>query len=241
MRIKILANPKKLWTKELARKLKGFLAPGHRIVRKDADATICIGGDGTILYNCHKDRLEGPVLGIGTDSSYICQLHMDEWKKTDKLLRDKKKERVLTLQCVLGKKRYTVLNDVVIHASHYRVAEMTVQAGGRTTSFEGDGMIISSALGSAAYAYSAGGKMLKPTDREINLVPICPYRRAFSPMLLDEKGKISITVGDDCAFILDGIFVRRLKKGEKVVSSAGQELTFFKGIGRKEGFFVEKR
>ena len=239
MRIKILANPKKQWTKELARKLKDHLSP-HLVVRSNADVTICVGGDGTILYNSHKGRLDGPIIGIGTNSSYICQLHRDEWKKVTKIL-ENKKEKVPMLQCKLGKKKYNVLNDVVIHASHYRVAEMTVKANGQTTSFEGDGMIVSTALGSAAYAYSAGGKMLKPTDRRISLVPICPYRRAFSPMLLDEDEKISITVGDDCAFILDGIFVRGLKKGEKVTVTSGPELTFFKGIGRKEGFFVESR
>ena len=232
MRIKILSNPRKPWAKQVASELKKFLSPSHRIVRSNADATVCIGGDGTILYNCHKDRLQGPVIGIGTESSYICQLHRDDWREITKILKSKKLEKVMTLQCSLGTKSYTALNDIVIHATHYRVAEMTIKADGKTTSFEGDGMIISTALGSAAYAYSAGGEKLAPTERKISIVPICPYRRAFSPVVLSEDATVSITVGDDCAFIPDGIFVRRLKKGERVTARSGPELVFFKGIGR---------
>jgi len=175
MRIKVLANPKKPWSKVLAKELKDFLRPTHRIVRKNADATICIGGDGTILYNCHKGRLQGPVIGIGGDNSYICQLHRNEWRgRIRDILESDRLIKVLTLECHLGGKSYVALNDIVVHATHYRVAEIEVEAAGRKMSFEGDGIIISTALGSAAYAYSAGGEKLAPTERKISLVPICP-------------------------------------------------------------------
>lgn len=237
MRIKILANPKKPWAKETAKELKQFLKPHHAVVARDAEATICIGGDGTILYNSHKERLEGPILGIGGDNSYICQLHKDDWKGgLLPMLSSKKTVDVLTLECSLGSKRYIALNDIVVHATNYRVAELEVsyktQDREQETRFEGDGMIISTALGSAAYAFSAGGEKLAPTERKLSLVPICPYRRAFSPAVLPEDAVISVKAGSDCAFISDGIFVRRLRKGEEAVAKKGPGLKFFEGIGR---------
>jgi NAD+ kinase len=233
MKFKIIPNPKKPWAKELAAELKAFLFPTHSFVKKGADATICIGGDGTILYAHYKGKLEGPVLGIGGDKSYICQLRKDNWKEgIQGVIGNPKRESISTLVCSLGARYYAALNDAVIHATHYRVAEMDVTIDGKTTSFEGDGMIISTALGSAAYAFSAGGAKLAPTESKLSLVPICPYKRAFSPKVLPEDSNVEVTVGNDCAFIVDGIFVRRLRKGETVAIHKGPGIPFFGGVGR---------
>ncbi len=233
MKLKIIPNPKKPWAAEVASEIRQFLPKGHRIVRSGADATICIGGDGTVLYASHRGRVEGPVLGIGGEKSYICQLRRDNWKAGFLPLLSKPKfERVMALRCSLGARGFVAMNDAVIHASHYRVAEMDVSIDGKNSSFEGDGMIISTALGSAAYAYSAGGERIEPTERKLSLVPICPYKRAFSPKVLPEDSNVVITVGSDCAFIVDGIFVRRLRRGERVEIEKGPDIAFFEGVGR---------
>ncbi|MCI0503788.1 hypothetical protein L0Y65_03690 [Candidatus Micrarchaeota archaeon] len=237
MRIKIIPNPRKPWAKEIAKELKTFLAPAHTPVRKGADATICIGGDGTILFAHYRGRLEGTVLGIGGDKSYICQLRKDNWKGgISAILANPERESISTLACTLGQRHIVALNDAVIHATNYRVAEMEVaiktQNTEHKTQFEGDGMIISTALGSAAYAFSAGGEKLAPTESKLSLVPICPYKRAFSPKVLPEDSTVAVTVGNDCAFIADGIFVRRLRKGETVAIKRGPAIPFFGGVGK---------
>ncbi len=239
MRIKIIANPKKPWAVALARELLQFLKDaGHHAVRKGAEATICIGGDGTILYANHKGRLEGTILGIGGDKSYICQIHNSDWKEKALKALAGGTQRIMTLECAIGGERSVALNDVVIHATHYRVAEMDLSVSGAgpesKTQFEGDGMIVSTPMGSTGYAFSAGGEKLRPSERKISLVPICPYKRAFSPHILPEEGKVEITVGNDCAFITDGIFVRRLKKGETACVKRGPDMVFFEGVGTWE-------
>jgi NAD+ kinase len=233
MKIKIIANPKKSWALELAQGLAPMLTgAGYKVVRRGADATICIGGDGTILYASHRKRIEGPILGIGGDKSYVCQLRRQDLDKVLPALKGPQ-ERIMTIDCTVGAKRFVALNDVVVHATHYRVAEMDVTVDGSLTSFEGDGMIISTPLGSAAYAYSAGGEKLKPIERKISLVPICPYKRAFSPKVFPENSRIEIKAGSDCAFITDGIFVRNLKKGESISVKKGPDMIFFGGVGHE--------
>ncbi|MFH1521111.1 MAG: hypothetical protein ABID61_05690 [Candidatus Micrarchaeota archaeon] len=233
MKIKIIANPKKTWAKKVARELRTFLSPKHSIVRNGAEATICIGGDGTILYAVHKNQINGPIIGVGGDKSYICQLDKHNWReKLLTLIDNPAREKIMTLICKSEGNTYCALNDVVVHATHYRVVEMDVTLDGRTTSFEGDGMIVSSSIGSAAYAFSAGGKKFKPTERKIVVVPICAYKRAFSPLVLGEGGKTSIKVGADCAFIIDGIFIRNLKSEEIVYVEKGSDMLFFSGVGR---------
>ncbi len=232
MKLKIIANPKKSWAAALAREAALLLKRGgHRIVQHGADATVCIGGDGTILYANHQKKIEGAVLGIGSTKSYICQLRKQSWRgRMAKALR-RKKIRIMTLDARMGKKHYNALNDFVVHATHFRVAELIVSAGGRRASFEGDGVIVSTPLGSAAYAYSAGGIKMAPAQRKISIVPICPYKRAFSPSVLPPGGTVSIRPGSDCAFIVDGIYVRRLRKGEMVRIRKGRDVILFEGVG----------
>ena len=72
MKIKIIHNPLKHWTEEVKKELVRHLAAeGHKIVNKGADATVCIGGDGTVLYANYRKKLEGKVLGIGSKRSFI--------------------------------------------------------------------------------------------------------------------------------------------------------------------------
>jgi len=235
MKIKIIANPKKSWARALARDAALLLKrSGHRIVKRGADATVCIGGDGTILYANHQKRIEGAVLGIGSAKSYICQARRQAWRgRLPGILKRKRVVRLMTLDCSIGKRRYNAMNDFVVHATHFRVAELTVSASaGRRVSFEGDGVIVSTPLGSAAYAYSAGGIKMPPAQRKISIVPICPYKRAFSPSVLPQGGTVGIIPGRDCAFIVDGIYVRRLRKGEAVRIAKGKDITLFEGVGR---------
>jgi len=232
MRIKIIPNPKKEWAMELSLEIANALKEKYQVVKHGADATICIGGDGTILYSHYKGRIEGTVLGIGGGKSYICQIKNTDWKtRLIPLIESGNTISIMTLKCRLGQKTINALNDFLVHASHYRVAEIEVSDGDERTAFEGDGIIISTPLGSAAYAYSAGGQKLAPTERKLSLVPICPYKRAFAPKILADDAKISVKVGSDCAFIVDGIYVRKLRKGEVVEAEKGNDLTFFAGVG----------
>lgn len=233
MKLKLIPNPKKTWTKRAAAEVRSFLRKkGYQTVRRGADATICIGGDGTILYANHMYRLQGPVIGIGTKNSYICQLNRNTWKKKlIRLLEKGRKVSTMAIRARVGRHRFSALNDFVMHVRGYRLIKMDVRLDRKRSSFHGDGIIISSALGSAAYAYSAGGRKLGPTERKISIVPICPYRRAFSPAVLGEDGKVSVKADKDCAFIIDGIFVRHLRKGEEVLFEKGDVVTFFEGVG----------
>ncbi|MBU0590817.1 NAD(+)/NADH kinase [Candidatus Micrarchaeota archaeon] len=234
MRIKIIHNPQKHWTEELAGQVSAFLCDkDHEIVTKDANYTICIGGDGTILYANHRNELSGRIIGIGSKSSYICQLTRDSWEESlpDFILK-KSSVIIMGLNASLRGNTHTAINDFVIHTHDYRVLEIEVTINRKTSSFRGDGLIISTPLGSASYAYSAGGEALKPEERKISIVPICPYKRTFTPTLLPENEHIEVKVGRECAFIVDGIFVRHLKSEEVITMEKGEDLLFVEGVGK---------
>ena len=248
MLIKIIPNPKKQWAKEIAKEVKLFLISQNskqnpkqqnterfKFVTRGAEVTICIGGDGTILYANHKGKIEGTILGIGSEKSYICQLNQTNWKQKILVVLDRnvtKTIKIMTIQAEVNGENYTAINDFVIHATHYRVAEIEIDVDNKLSSFEGDGLIVSSSIGSTGYAYSAGGEKLAPENRKIEVIPICPYKRTFSAQTITENSLVTVTPGNDCAFILDGIFIKKLKKGERVKIQKGPNKIFFEGVGK---------
>jgi len=233
MKIKIIPNPRKDWAENLAKEVHSLLvSEGHEIVKNGADATICIGGDGTILYANHKTMLEGPILGIGSKTSYICQLQNTSWKDgLLPLLKRNKTIPVMTLCCTLGDQQINALNDFVVHTDDHRVIHLSVVVDNEKTTFSGDGLILSTALGTAGYAYSAGGEILVPTERKISIVPICAYRRTFSPQIVEENKIIEINTNRKCAFIADGIFIKHLEKNETVIIKKDKDIILFQGVG----------
>ena len=65
----------------------------------------------------------------------------------------------------------------------------------------------------------------------MQLVPIAPYRRKFSPITLKPTDRLKIKADRACAFILDGIYIKELKPNEIVIIKQGKALKFFKGVG----------
>ncbi len=244
MKIRIISNPKKAWAHEVAKEAKTLLKKhGHTIVgkgidgkrmnAKGADATICIGGDGTILYAGHRNKLEGAILGIGSGTSYICQLRAKNWKEyIVNLIENGKTTMIMSLDVQVGKQKYRAINDCVIHSTNYRVIGIRIIIGKKEGAFEGDGLIIASPLGSQAYAYSAGGTALDPKELGFSIAPICPYRRRFSPSVESPESEIMTMAGARSAVILDGILVGFAKKDERIVVKKGTGLIFYEGIGR---------
>ncbi len=228
MKIKILINAKKDWTKKISREVQDFLSSkGFSIVSKNADISIYIGGDGTIFYFNHIGKIEGSILAIGSNSSYLCQLNNSNWKEhIIKYLSNIKKESRITLNAKVGKKIYSAINDVVLHTSDYRVIEIGAKINGIEKNFEGDGIIISTPTGSSAYSYSAGGIIIDEDTEAIEIVPICPYKRLMSPVVVNDSSKIEFFSKRSADLTIDGIFIKRMKPNEKIYVEKGRKISF---------------
>lgn len=229
-RIRILPNYRKQWAKRLVKSLAAFLSKyGFTPAHSGVDATICIGGDGTIFYASHLNRIQGAVLGIGSKTSMVCQLRKDNWKRRIlSMLRKGRTERRQKLLIKAKRRQYPCINDVVVHTHDYRVIRIFFTVSKRRYDFEGDGLIISTPAGSTGYAYSAGGRQLEASADYIQVVPICPYKRAIKPMLLSDGVAISIYADRSSDLIIDGIHVQRLKPAQKVLVALGKPILFLK-------------
>jgi len=218
----VAANPKKSWSRKLGVQVISFLKQKKVKIAVVASAqlAICIGGDGTLLFN---KRHYGKVLfGIGSSHSYICQATKNNWKsRLAKFLKNPKTSQRLVLSSSLnGKKLPAALNDIAIKTSCHRILSLLLGCNfgkGKTkrTNFLADGVVFSTPTGSSAYAYSCGGMDMKADSKAFQIVAIAPYRRAFQPSIVPSAAKCTLKVSSQCAteLVLDGQLVLAVKNG----------------------------
>jgi NAD+ kinase len=229
--VKIFANQRKAWASTLARSLARFLqAKGIAVRDSGVGTTICVGGDGTIFHYFHYNQIRGSILGIGSKTSSVCQFQHEKLNllKLVHALKHGKTAKRLTLRAVAPplKKPTTAINDVVVHSHDYRVIKITLQIGKKKSVFEGDGLIISSPLGTSGYAYSAGAVILPRSSRKITIAPICPYMRTVKPIVVGENATISVSSDRSADLIIDGIYYGRLQSEQKVLVKKGKDVEF---------------
>lgn len=222
MKVKILFNKKKPWARTIAKKIKLFLKKKGFSFDRKADATILIGGDGTIYYN--KKKIEGKIIGIGSKKSKVCVLKKEAWEKVWELIKGKTEKRITLDVYVNGKKVGWVINDAVLHSRNFRILKMDISVDGKFFTFEGDGIIVSTPTGSTAYALSQYGAILHPSLSAYELVPVAPYMRSASPFVTDKKTKIKFT--GTASLIFDGQEVTKLKSSDVIEIKIGKKIQF---------------
>ena len=199
--------------------LKEFTAllkeSGHEILDEysdEADLLACIGGDGTFLSFVHKCGFPStPIIGINTGhlgffqeaSPRNMRQTLDYISKGDYQLQNIRpvQARIVTRR---GEFMRTGLNEIVVrgpfsHASHY---ELSIDKT-KIQDFSGDGIIISTPVGSTAYNYSLGGSLVSPELEVLQITPIAPmstnaYRCFRSSILLPSKETITIAGTGRC-------------------------------------------
>ena len=234
MKIKILFNSTKDWAKRLYPEVKAYLeGKGYGIVNKDCDATVIIGGDGTILY--HKKGIEGILIGIGSKRSGICQLRKENWKSGIMKILCSKPEKVSTLKLVINKKTYFAINEIVVRNRDFRAIHTTVKHGGKTFKFFGDGVLVCTRIGSTAYNRSLLGPIFNK-DR-MCITPIAEISRNRKSIVLNYSD-IGIKTLEKACCIIDGIEI--IDSGKKIKIEKGKCLLYGSLFG-KAPFFLEKR
>jgi NAD+ kinase len=202
-------------------------------VPKDSDLIIVLGGDGTLLQAARlvgKDEI--PILGVNLGSlGFLTEIALTEMNETiEKVIAgDFSIEERMMLKAEIatadGKKsEHSVLNDVVINKGVLaRIINLEVMVNGAyLTTYNADGLIVSTPTGSTGYSLSAGGPVLHPTLSAIIINPICPHTLTNRPILVPEESKIEIRLlsGDGTVYVtLDGQVGVDFPEGESITVS----------------------
>ena len=216
---------------------------------KACDVVLTIGGDGTIMHSAkfaatHKK----PILGVNLGRlGYVAELEADETEMLSKLIRgdyDIQNRSVLSVKITEKTGRsydYIAINDAVIsRGSLSRIIDLQVSIDGAdVTSYRADGLLVATPTGSTAYALSAGGPVISPDLKCIELVPICPHSLSARSVILSENSVIRIKTNspdDESYLTIDGQISERISEDD-IIEIKNSVLTLDMIVIKKRNFY----
>lgn len=169
------------------------------------EMVIVLGGDGTLLRAADLAREAGaPVLGVNLGHvGFLAEAEPADLAATVRRVvdRDYQVEERLTLDVEIyqdGKVvwRDWALNEASIEKSaRERMMEVVLEVDGRPLSrFGCDGVVLSTATGSTAYAFSAGGPIVWPDVEAMLLVPLNAHALFSRPVVVTPRSTLVVEV-----------------------------------------------
>jgi len=211
------------------------------------DLVIALGGDGTILSASRRClTLRAPLLGINTGKvGFMAGFELESFREhAEKLLGDEPLNihPVTPLHGVVQSATGTpihsafALNEFVVSAGPpFRMITLDISVDGHPgPSVSGDGLIVSTPLGSTAYNVSAGGPILAPGVNAMIVTPIAAHSLSFRPIVIRSDSEVRIGISSVNAIessgttlIIDGQTSHRLSEGDVLRVTAAKEQVQF--------------
>jgi NAD+ kinase len=210
---------------------------------KGADMVVVLGGDGTLLSQARRcTQLCLPLLGVNFGKlGFLAEFDMTSLQEQSRqifsgepfellerfLLNVEVRRDGQTLSCQPTASTLA-LNDAVITAGPpFRMIALAITINGQTgPTVTGDGLIISTPVGSTAYNAAIGGPILSPDTHALVLTPIAPQTLSFRPVVISGQSKVEIDVlrvnepdgphasGGGTTLLMDGRPAMHLRAGD---------------------------
>lgn len=214
-RLFVLGNGQRPGVPEEAAKLLPFLktlaevtvvdlAQKADLSHHDADMALVLGGDGAILRAARQMAYrQRPTLGLNLGKlGFLAELSLEEatavlprvltqpLATTGHLMYECEIIRDGQKQTLLG------LNEIVVYADpplHLIEIDLTIDDEPVST-FSGDGLIISTPIGSTAHSLSAGGPILRQDLHAFVITPLCAHTLTYRPLVEDARRTFHISL-----------------------------------------------
>ncbi len=215
----LLVNPQKPAAAEAAVELRGLISRYGTLVAElpadneplpqsaqGAELVVVLGGDGTLLAQSRRCAVPGTaMLGVNLGRlGFLAEFDMPALREqaaeifgTGELVIQ---EFGLLRVEVFGHRKKTArfegvaMNEAVITAGPpYRMTNLAFSIDGHAgPTISGDGVIISSPLGSTAYNLSAGGPILAPSVDAFAITPIAAHSLSVRPVVVPGSSRVEI-------------------------------------------------
>jgi len=189
------------------------------------DLIICIGGDGTLLYAnkflSQNKTIPFFLVGSGT-LEFIPNNNYDNFKNNLRKIFNNNFNTLELTKINIDSFNYQAINEISIHRSNSsKILTLEIYIDNfLITNFRGDGLIVSTPIGSTAYNLSAGGSLIAPNNSVFIITPICPFSLSFRPLIISDDSIINIKIikSDTSVQIEgDGNFISNLNKGDNII------------------------
>lgn len=246
MKLLVLGNAHRQGVKEEADRLLPFVRNFCDIVVVDllqekdlsempaADLALVLGGDGAILRAARQmGYRQVPVLGVNLGRlGFLADLDPDDFRDHFPCVvrGDFRVTQHLMFECVIEEtsepskvpRTFLGLNEVVVHSipPFHMLDLRLVVDGDAVAQFSGDGLILSTPVGSTGHSLSAGGPILGQELAAFVITPICPHSLTYRPVVdsADKEYTISLGAGaEEAALIVDGQVSVPLRANQRAI------------------------
>src|SRR5262245_26082953 len=192
-----------------------------------ADMALVLGGDGAILRAARQlGYRQVPILGVNLGRlGFLADLAPDE--AIEYLPKVVRGEFRVTEHCMFvcslsdggGAREILGLNEVVVRAGPpFKMLDVELAVDGEIVArFLGDGLIVSTPVGSTAHSLSAGGPVLGQELESFVITPICGHTLTSRPVVDASSKSYTIGVRNEGAWVVvDGQDCGPLHAGDRV-------------------------
>lgn len=169
-----------------------------------ASFAISLGGDGTFLNTAARvGEKEIPIIGINTGRlGFLAEVlpkdfekFIESLRRGDYFIEHRSLLRVCDNANQLNIYPYA-LNEVAIlkHDNSSMISIRALVDGHYLTTYQADGLLISTPTGSTGYSLSVGGPIISPTSPCIALTPVAPHSLNVRPIILNDDITIRLQV-----------------------------------------------
>jgi len=182
-----------------------LLGAGEWVSLGECDAVVVLGGDGTMLDAMHRmidDGLDRPAYGlnVGTVGFLMNRYHRQVRLRERLALARPIAVAPLCMDAVTqsGEEHsFFAVNEVSLLRETRQTAKIEVSVNDRVRIPElaGDGVLLSTPVGSTAYNFSASGPILPLDSQMLALTPISPFRpRRWKGAILPDRSRVTFRV-----------------------------------------------
>ncbi|MDO5554068.1 MAG: NAD(+)/NADH kinase [Planctomycetia bacterium] len=198
-----------------------------------ADFALVFGGDGSVLRAVRQlGKNQIPILGVNMGRlGFLTAVDAEDLvplvSRSD-FSSLSVREQIL-LECVIETKPRIsgpvrtdpelVVNEVVVQAGPpFKMLEVELSIDNEpVTTYRGDGLIVSTPVGSTAHALSSGGPILRKDLDAVVIAPISPHTISFRPVVDSAERIYEMRVLNQKAYIIvDGNMHRVISPGDRI-------------------------
>ncbi len=242
----LVVNPAKLDAQGDAQRLEALIRDRSTLLERvetdsqppasasEAELIIVVGGDGTLLAESRRyAHLDTPILGVNAGKlGFLAEFTLEDLERHAASLLGTgplpvRRVPMLKVELTDGTTELVgqALNEAVVTAGPpYRVIELGITIDGEPgPSVRGDGLIVSTSLGSTAYNVSAGGPIVHPGVDATLITPIAAHSLAFRPIAVPGDAVVELLptrLNDESTggttLVLDGQIQRRIHEHQRV-------------------------
>jgi NAD+ kinase len=197
----------------------GFTEAGSKA--KIVDFVFSIGGDGTMLHSMRSHLYKSSiVIGVNAGNvGFLTPYSLEDIFSSDvaSLVNDNPRiEKRSILAHTLGEDKGYAVNEFAIKGINPNdMIDFSIEIEhrglvSRAGHYRADAVVVSGPCGSTAYSMNAGGAIIDPVVKCMQMVMVAPTTIGTRPIIISKNSTVHVKVKSACKVFADGILINEL-------------------------------